>query len=146
MIWESAESKLLLDALEAKREEFDSATEAICNDDSKIDGNIIFLTDVIYNACFSVFGRTVKIKKKQSECKIKPATWFNDQCRSSKGIFLQAKRTFKSSNSEENKVAFLDTRRSFAVKQKKNVLMIKSLNCLNWGNLLQNSSGKSQSI
>ena len=48
--WESAESNLLLDALEAKREEFDSATEAICNDDSNIDGNIIFLTDVIYNA------------------------------------------------------------------------------------------------
>ena len=87
-------------------EEFDSASEAICNDDSKIDGNIIFLTDVIYNACFSVFGRTVKIKK-QSECKRKPATWFNDQCRTSKGIFLQGKRTFKSSNSEENKVAFL---------------------------------------
>ena len=61
--WESAETNLLLDALEAKREEFDLATEAICNDDSKIDGNIIFLTDVIYNACFSVFGRTVKIKK-----------------------------------------------------------------------------------
>ena len=116
--WESAESNLLLDALEAKREEFDSATEAICNDDSKIDGNIIFLTDVIYNACFSVFGRTVKIKK-QSECKRKPATWFNDQCRTSKGIFLQAKRTFKSSNSEENKVAFLDARRSFVQAKRK---------------------------
>ena len=116
--WESAESNLLLDALEAKREEFDSATEAICNDDSKIDGNIILLTDVIYNACFSVFGRTVKIKK-QSECKRKPATWFNDQCRTSKGIFLQAKRTFKSSNSEENKVAFLDARRSFVQAKRK---------------------------
>ena len=67
--WESAESNLLLDALEAKREEFDSATEAICNDDSKIDGNIIFLTDVIYNACFSVFGRTVKIKKSKQNVK-----------------------------------------------------------------------------
>ena len=30
---ESAEVNLLLDALEAKREEFDSASEAICNDD-----------------------------------------------------------------------------------------------------------------
>ena len=92
--------------------------EAICNDDSKIDGNIIRLTDVIYNACFSVFGRTVQIKK-QSECKRKPVTWLNDQCRTSKGIFLQAKRTFKSSNSEENKVAFLDAHRSFLKAKRK---------------------------
>ena len=73
---------------------------------------------MIYNACFSVFGRTVKIKK-ESECKRKPATWFNDQCRTSKGIFLQTKRTFKSSNSEENKVAFLDARRSFVQAKRK---------------------------
>ena len=59
------------------------------------------------------------LKKKQSECKRKPATWFNDQCRTSKGIFLQAKRTFKSSNSEENKVAFLDARRSFVQAKRK---------------------------
>ena len=71
-----------------------------------------------YNACFSVFGRTVKIKK-QSERKRKPATWFNDQCRTSKGVFLQAKRTFKSSNLEENKVAFLDARRSFVQAKRK---------------------------
>ena len=84
--WESKDSDLLLDALEAKMEEFDSATEAICSDDSEIDGNIIFLTDVIYNACFSVFGRTVKIKR-QSQFKRKPAARFNDQCRTSKGVF-----------------------------------------------------------
>ena len=65
-----------------------------------------------------MLGRTVKIKK-QSECKRKLATWFNDQCRTSKDIFLQAKRTFKSSNSEENKVAFLDARRSFVQAKRK---------------------------
>ena len=82
------------------------------NDQSEIDSNMMLLRDVIYDACYSVFGNTVKIKK-QSQSKRKTADSFNDQCRTSKGVFLQAKRTFKSSDSEENKVAFLDARRSF---------------------------------
>ena len=58
------------------------------NDQSEMDSNMMLLTDVIYDACYSVFGRTVKIKK-QSQSKRKTADWFNDQCRTSKGVFYK---------------------------------------------------------
>ena len=118
------------------------------NDQLEIDSNIMLLIDVIYDACYSVFGNTVKIKK-QSQSKRKTADWFNDQCRTSKGVFLQAKRTFKSSDSEENKVAFLDARRSFVQAKriaKRKFKNHKKLSCLNWGKIPQKALEKSQSI
>ena len=57
--------------------------------------------------------------KRQSQFKRNPAAWFNDQCRTSKGVFSQANRTFKNSDSEENKIAFLDARRSFVQAKRK---------------------------
>ena len=98
--------------LESKRVHFDEATEAICNDASEIDNEIILLTDMIYDICFSVCGKTVRVKGYQAKRR-KPATWFNQDCKDGKRAFLNAKRTLKNSYTENNKIAFLEARSSY---------------------------------
>ena len=110
--WDSADENLLFSILETKRRDFDEATEALCNDASVIDSKIILLTDIIYDVCFSVCGKTVRVKGSQSK-KRKPAVWFNQDCKDSKSAFLNAKRTLKNSYSENNKIAFLEARSIF---------------------------------
>ena len=110
--WDSADENLLFSVLETKRRDFDEATEALCNDASVIDSKIILLTDIIYDVCFSVCGKTVRVKGSQSK-KRKPAVWFNQDCKDSKSAFLNAKRTLKNSYSENNKIAFLEARSIF---------------------------------
>ena len=107
--WDSADENLLFNILETKRRDFDEATEAFCNDASVIDSKIILLTNIIYDVCFSVCGKTVRVKGSQSK-KRKPAVWFNQDCKDSKSAFLNAKRTLKNSYSENNKIAFLEAR------------------------------------
>ena len=58
---------MLFSILETKRRDFDEATEALCNDASVIDSKIILLTDIIYDVCFSVCGKTVRVKGSQSK-------------------------------------------------------------------------------
>ena len=43
----------------------------------------------------------------------KPVTWFNQDCKDGKRVFLNAKRTLKNSYTENNKIAFLEARSSF---------------------------------
>ena len=101
---------MLFNILETKRRDFDEATEALCNDASVIDR--ILFTDIIYDVCFSVCGKTVRVKGNQNR-KRKPAVWFNQDCKDSKSAFLNAKRTLKNSYSENNKIAFLEARSIF---------------------------------
>ena len=103
---------MLFNILETKRREFDEATEALCNDTSVTDSKIILLTNIIYDVCFSVCGKTVRVKGSQSK-KRKPAVWFNQDCKDSKSAVLNAKRTLKNSYSENNKIAFLEVRSIF---------------------------------
>ena len=98
---------MLFNILETKRRDFDESTEAICNAASVIDGKIILLTDIIYDICFSVCGKKVRVKGSQSK-KRKLAVWFNQDCKDSKSAFLNVKRTLKNSYSENNKIAFLE--------------------------------------
>ncbi|MCG7875093.1 MAG: reverse transcriptase family protein [Candidatus Thiodiazotropha endolucinida] len=96
------------------------ATEAICNDASEIDSKVNLLTDIIYNACFSVCGKSVRIKS-QGTCtnEHKKAVWFNQECRDKKTAFLNAKRCFRILNSDSNRTAFLESRSDFLRTKKR---------------------------
>ena len=100
----------LLNALEVKQGAFDNATELIYNDASEADSQIIQLTNLIYDVCFSICGKTVRVNREPAENKRKKAVWFNQKCRESKSMYLNAKRLFRNSASDENKMIFLEAR------------------------------------
>ena len=93
----------MLNAFGDKRGAFDNATELICNDASEADSQIIQMTNLIFDVCFSICGNTVRVNRGPTENKCKKAVWFNQKCRESKTMFLNAKRLFRNSASDETK-------------------------------------------
>ena len=73
---------------------------------------VLIVLYIIYDTCFAVCGKTVKNMGNQVKRR-KPASWFNQDCKLSKSIFLNAKRT------ENNKIAFLEARSRFVKTKQK---------------------------
>ena len=87
--WKLSDNVSLLNALEVKRGAFDNATELICNDASEADSQIIQLTNLIYDVCFSICDKTVRVNREPAENKRKKAVWFNQKCRESKSMYFK---------------------------------------------------------
>ena len=52
----------------------------------------------------------VKVGRRNPPAKLKRASWFNAECKAAKDEFLKAKRRFKFSANDRDKMFFLDTR------------------------------------
>ena len=112
--WDSSRCEELLHKLEDKRYLFEEISNPVSNDSiGQIDERIGSFTELIFDTCFSVFGKTVTVGETKPPDKSKKAPWFNTECRAAKDEFLKAKRQFKSSGNDANKLAFLDARKRF---------------------------------
>ena len=68
---------------------------------------------------FQFFGKMVTVGGTKPPDKSKKAPWFNAECRAAEDEFLEAKRQFKFSANEANKLAFLDARKHFNLAKKR---------------------------
>ena len=122
ILWDSSKKECLLNLLERKRTLFDNAIRSNCTCTADIDNQVSALTELIYDACFTEFGKTVTVRSRKPPEGVKKAPWFNEECRAAKAEFLNAKRGFKhneSSLSGRNKLFDSKKKYSFAKRKAK---------------------------
>ena len=79
----------------------------------EIDTKTNRLAELIYDSCFSVFGKTVTGNKQKMPDVHKKAPWFDEECRVTKAVFFNAKRVFRDNNlSAARKESFLEARKN----------------------------------
>ena len=74
--WDSSKRDTLLTTLEHKRHLFDEAANSSCTNSAEIDTKTKQLRDSMYDACFSVFGKTVTGVNRKVPGVQKKAPWF----------------------------------------------------------------------
>ena len=118
--WDSSKRDTLLITLEHKRHLFDEAANLSCANAAEIDTKTKQLTDLMYDACFSVFGKTVTGVNRKVPDVQKKAPWFDEDCRATKASFLNAKRVFRDNTfSTARKESFLEARKKYALAKRK---------------------------
>ena len=81
----------MLTILERKRHLFDEVVNIRCANGTEIDTKTNRLAELIYDSCFSVFGKTVTSNKQKLPDVHKKAPWFDEECRVTKAAFLKFK-------------------------------------------------------
>lgn len=115
IIWDTSKTNTLLEMLSFNKNLFDDISARLSTGDYDINQCIDSFSNLVYDMSFKCCGKTFT-KKTNNKKKV---PWFDDDCRKSKGVFLDAKRKFLSCKSEENKLNFLMKRKAF-VKTKRN--------------------------
>ena len=110
LFWDSGKSESLIDILISKRESFDEIISLQLEQLADVNNCVQQLTDLMYDSCFAVFGKTVS--SQPSECK-RNAPWFNAECKRAKSNFYSSKRLFKANPTNENKVRLFANKKSF---------------------------------
>ena len=77
-----------------------------CSDIGQIDEQIGRFTQLMYDTCFSVCSKMVMVGRPNPPGKSKRAPWFNAECKAAKDEFLKAKRPFKFSANDRDKVFY----------------------------------------
>jgi hypothetical protein len=117
LCWDSSDKSKLLEMLNLKKVEFDQLTERLNSAENNIDDCINSFSNIIHDISYTCFGKKCNKNKKPYKQK---APWFDNDCREAKHKFLESKRSFKNSPSNENKINFLSSRQNFInLKRKK---------------------------
>ena len=110
LFWDNGRAQSLVDTLNSKRGSFDEIISLPLEQLADVNGCVQQLTDLMYDSCFSIFGKTVSTKRNENSSK---ASWFNPDCKRAKSDFYSSKRMFKMSPTNENKARFFANKKAF---------------------------------
>ncbi|MCG7879398.1 MAG: reverse transcriptase domain-containing protein, partial [Candidatus Thiodiazotropha endolucinida] len=116
IFWDSSRAQSIIDNLNSKRGSFDEIISLQLEQLADVNGCVQQLTDLMYDSCFSVFGKTVSTKSNENSSK---ASWFNLDCKRAKKDFYSSKRLFKASPTQENKARFFAHKKTFRNAKRK---------------------------
>lgn len=125
LFWDSSKSESLLEALNSKQTCFDDVIRNDLVQSADVSLCVQNLTDLIYETCFSVFGKSISSRPK---VKSKKAHWFTNECRRAKSNFLASKRIFKNYPSEENRTILAADKKEFRkIKRKAERIHLRNM-------------------
>ena len=75
----------------------DMYSNSNCAYATEIDTKNEKLTDLIYETCYSAFGKTVTVDNLKASDVPKQVPWFDEDCRATKATFVNAKRVIRGS-------------------------------------------------
>ena len=93
----------------------------IVNCQEKISDGVNKFASTLYNAAFSTFGQhqRVCVNKEKTKYKCKSQTWYTNECKLAKGVFVSVNRKYRQYRTELNRELLLNSRKRYRrVKRK----------------------------
>ena len=116
LFWDASKSDYLLEALNTKKACFDEVMRNDLLQAADVSVCVQNLTGLMYETCYSVFGRSVSSKPKENS---KKAQWFTNECRRAKSNFLSSKRIFRKYPTDGNKTRLFADKKEFRKTKRK---------------------------